>query len=160
MTVHPARDRPHCVIDTRVIVYANSPVKKHVSTDQKDRWRLLGRVVALKVVVVKSKKLQHEYVQKLKGKGKERSDVVKAFIKALDSHGLPNEQSLTRQDRARYGECRFPAHDDVLLKTAKGIDGVVVAAEEQAHLKAADCIKRKLKIRILTPGDALDHWDL
>jgi hypothetical protein len=78
----------------------------------------------------------------------------------LDMHGILNRFRFSHHHVARYMECRFPKHDDLLLRTAAGVDGSVISTEEPALLVTYDCIRHAFGVRILSPVNALAHWGL
>ncbi len=149
---------PHCVVDTQVVGYANSPVTSHVSPSQRSRWTLLRHICGGRVKALISPKLRHEYEQRFRNEKK--SEIVQEFIKTVDEHGVRNYAAFAHHHVARSDECRFPQHDRHLLRTAHGVDGSVIAAEEDALLQTADCIRHAFDIRILTPGGTIAHWGL
>ena len=112
------------------------------------------------VTPVYGRTLLQEYVVRLKGAM--QSDLIQEFVKALHTHGKVNEKGLVRHERADLGRCRYPKHDEHLIKTAKGIPAIVITAEEQAILDSAECVNSttRLGIRILSPSDTLHHWKL
>jgi len=155
-----AKQQRYCVIDTQVVVLANAKTSRHASASQKARWALLRHAITRTVTPVYGRALLQEYVEKLKGAA--RSDLIKEFVKALQTHGKVNEKGLLHHERAELRTCRYPTHDEHLVKTAKTVPGVVIAAEEQPILSAATCVNSSsvLQIEIRTPSDTLDGWDL
>jgi len=152
--------RNYCVIDARIIGYANSSVGKHISEAQKARWELLQAIWDRNVLLVKNDALLQEYLPLLKSGV--HNDYVKSFVSVVSdpSRTVQNERSLRRHELVKSRSCGFPKHDEQLLKAAKGLDNCMIAAEEQKHLRAAACMKRKLGFKIRYPKDVLDDWGL
>jgi len=149
----------YCVIDARIIGYANRSAGKHISKDQKARWGLLQAIWNRKAMLVKNDQLLHEYLPLLKSGL--HNDYVKNFVRSIDSdRAVKNEKPLLRHELAKSRSCRFPKHDEHLLKAANGLDNCVIVAEEEAHLRVASCMKRELGFKIQSPRDVLDDWGL
>jgi hypothetical protein len=148
----------YCVVDAQIVSIANALVKVHASDDQKARWNLLRAIGAGKVTPLKSDHVIYEYIQILKGKP--LHDPVRVFLAALDRVGKKNWRGLDHSDVAAYQHCRFPSHDDHLLKTAKGFDDAVISTEEPALLGTSSCISKTFGIRVLPPANALEFWGL
>lgn len=150
--------RPYCVIDTKVVILANLRLRKHVSPAQKARYQLLLQAAKGNILLLQNQVLDHEYVAQLSGRP--LSDLTKAFIQVLDREGRTNSVPLRHGERSRLRKCRFPVHDEHLLKAAKNVPGAVIVTEDDTLLKAASCVQSTLGYRILSPRAALTWWGL
>jgi len=143
------------VIDTQVLVRANGQVAddEDLKNALRHRLRLLGRILGRELTVLVSAKLLAEYADKVR---EPRNDWVRAFLELLAS---PNANVVTnwadwpagRRDAAR--KCRFPKHDQHLLRTALRDGEATVVTEESALLKTDACIHREFRIHVRKPAE-------
>ena len=150
------RGVPHGVYDTQVVVLANARVTKHMSERQRSRCSVLRLAIEGQVVALHSPRLDNEYVKHLQGR--QLNDIVQAFIRTVDTYGKSNYRPLEHHERSILRDCRFPAHDEHLVKTAKGVADAAIVADEGPALASATCVKNGLGLAILSPRDALAHW--
>lgn len=150
----PPADR-YCVVDAQVIGLANG---RSTGPAARDRLKLLMAIARGLAVPVKNPRLLHDYARLLANKP--LNDIVRAFIQAFDKYGLANDKGLAAREIEHLRHCRFPAHDDYLLKAAKDIEGAVVATEESALMATSSCVYARLKWMILSPAETLKRWRL
>jgi len=142
-------------IDTTVLVRANVTLTpaREAATLLAARLGLLQRVNARQAAVLISMRLANEYARRLRNY---RNEVVRAFLDLVTrpdgSHVVLNWRSpWTRADRARVHECRFPAEDSHVLRTAVRDHPTTIYSEEERMLRAQACIRRHFLVRISRP---------
>ncbi|MDI7267458.1 MAG: hypothetical protein QME96_05645 [Myxococcota bacterium] len=150
-----ARQSRFVAVDTRVLRGANAPIDTRAPKPGSifaARHRLLRRIVEGNYVVLVSRRLLGEYREQIP---RPLGDFVTAFFALL---GTParwrcNWQRRWRGERAAARQCRFPPHDDHVLRTAIRKDGAesTLFAEEPALPAADACIHRRFAVHILPP---------
>lgn len=141
-----------CVVDTNVLQKANATLKKapKEGRDITKRLHLLRRIGSGELKVLFSPQLLAEYNRHITPP---RNDLIKSFLELITSgqRAIPNWPSPWRTTRLQARQCRFPEHDDHVLRTAIRRDPSTIFTEEGPMLATADCIYRRLSIRIVDP---------
>lgn len=149
---------PHLVIDTNILQSANAPITVSPRGGSRFRVRLqlFRRVQAGRVVVLISDKLLNEYSRRVP---KPRNDLIKFFFELLASPDGRRVQCNWKRtwspgEQADARKCRYPRHDDHLLRTAIGPNGPAVITEEQKLVGTDACIYRRFRVHIRELGQA------
>lgn len=149
-----ARPR-ECVIDTVILQRANAPLAHQPGARSRFRHRieLLTKIRLGRLVVLYSEKLHQEY----RGHVRQfRNEFVRTFFELLTSpggrtilnwkpHWSPGEQATARN-------CRFPQHDDHLLRTAIRPTASLIITEDAPLLTTDSCIYRNFRVHVWLPG--------
>jgi predicted nucleic acid-binding protein len=139
------------VIDTTVLKKANRPI----SGPLRARSRFARRVELLEGirqghgVVLYSRKLLAEYERQVRTP---RNDFVQAFFQILSTPGRALYNWARRwppseQEKAR--KCRYPKHDDHVLRTAISGEPTTIVSEDQTMIRADECIHRHFRVHIV-----------
>jgi hypothetical protein len=140
---------PDCVIDTNVLQKVNAPITKEPKTKRKfaKRLALLHRIAKRELQVLVSQRLLTEYNNKII---EPRNDAVRMFVELLTAPGgaAQNWHSPWTGDRDKARKCRFPAHDDHVLRTAIKPGGSTIFTEEGPMLAKAKCIHKEFGVHI------------
>jgi hypothetical protein len=136
-----------CVLDTNVLQKANATISTEPRHNSKfvRRVDLLQRVAEGTFVVMYSARLIGEYDRHIK---EPRNDYVKAFLEILSKSAERNWHGVWRSDREAARKCKYPAHDDHVLRTAIHPEGCHLFSEENGILASAACIKSKFDVSI------------
>jgi len=141
-----------CAIDTSVLQKANALVTKRPRPTSvfARRIRLLRDVFAGRRTVLISRRLLAEYRSKLPSP---RNDVILAFFAFLADPARPNRiENWPRwrgSDREKARKCRFPAHDNHVLRTAIRPNRSAIITEDSRMLQADKCIYRDFRVHIV-----------
>lgn len=141
------------VIDTTVLQKANAPLHKSSREHSlfRKRLRLLEHVQSGRAVALISSKLLSEYERQVPIPS---NDYVQAFFGLVLDPGRRTSNWAAwpggRSEKAR--KCRFPKHDDHVLRTAIRPKSTTVYCEDAAMLKADRCIYRAFRVRIRQPA--------
>lgn len=142
-----------CVIDTNVLQRANAPLIHEPREGSQFRRRLaiLERISRGHLIVLWSRQLLAEYTRNIR---EPRNDQVRVFFEILDRPGRAIMNwyapwSGNRVDMCR--RCRYPEHDDHLLRTAIRPAPSTIFTEENALLGTGRCIYRRFRVRIRCP---------
>lgn len=149
-----------CVIDTMVLQIANTPMTSGVPPRGhfKLRLDLLEAISTGRMIILASQRLIAEYQRQLVAP---RNETIKVFFELLTGASSncvvwnwKKRWSLGEQERARH--CRYPRHDDHLLRTAiRDNRSATVVTEESALLNTNDCIYRSFRVHILRPASVV-----
>jgi len=145
-------DSGECVLDTSVLQKANAPL----DNTPRSRSQFAKRLELLKscrsgaLVVLVSPKLIGEYRKQVK---EPRNEYVRAFF-AIVSEQKQCIFNYTRWPgacRAKARKCRYPKHDDHVLRTAIRDHPTTIYCEENPMLQSDRCIYREFRVRITNP---------
>jgi hypothetical protein len=127
--------------------------RKHVTTGRLPaRLELLTRINSGQMLLLTSEKLLHQYNMHVRPP---YWDYIKLFFEVIigQARSTPNwtiPWSTGRQADAR--KCRFPSHDDLLLRTAILPNQETVIFTEEAKLISTDaCIHRRFGVHVRYP---------
>ena len=148
METPPVANSDEVVVDTTVLVGANSILTERPKSNSKfqRRLNLLTKIRKGSFAVLISEKLLQEYQEKIP---MPRNDFVIAFFKIIDSKGaISNYSQWRHNDIAKARECRYPRHDDHILRTAWRDHPTTIVTEDGRMLGSGDCIYREFRVRI------------
>jgi hypothetical protein len=142
-------------LDTTVLQRANvliTPTRAGAALLSK-RLVLLQHICRHQVCILISWRLAHEYVRQLKTI---KNEFVKAFIELVTrpdgKHVILNWKTpWSGSDRGRARDCRYPAEDDHVLRTAVRGHPTTVYTEEERMLKTDACIYQEFRVHIKEP---------
>jgi hypothetical protein len=139
-----------CVIDTRVLQSANAPLTSPPRPGSlfTKRIQLLIDLRAGARIALRSRKLIDEYTKKVP---KPRNDYVKVFFEILTdpAKSISNWAKWTGSQRDKaHKTCRYPGHDDHLLRTAIRPNGSTIITEEAKLIATDECIHRTFGVHI------------
>lgn len=143
-----------CAIDTTVLQKTNAPITQPRAGPQfRRRMTLLGRISDGEIVVLISSKLLQEYQRQIP---LPRNDAIKLFFELLSSARSDRvvwswKPRWSGADREKARDCRFPAEDDHVLRTAIRPRPSFIITEEYRMLTADDCIYRAFGVHIQEP---------
>ena len=143
--------KPAWVIDTVILQKANAPIikKPRANSEFARRVSLLEKLARGTAFILYSPALLHEYGEHIK---EPRNEFVKLFLELLASskHAARNWHSpWSGGERARARGCRYPSHDDHLLRTAIRLaEGTTIYSEDRPLLRTNQCIYRTFRVRI------------
>lgn len=136
-------------VDTSILVGANSLLTTPPRPGSKfqRRLNLLSRIRSGDVAVLISKRLLQEYRTTIP---RPRNDFVVAFFKAVvdSTNAISNYAPWPGGDRSRARKCRYPQHDDHVLRTAWRDRPTTIVTEDGPMLRAGECIFREFRVRI------------
>ena len=117
------------------------------------RIGLLEDIKKGKWTVLYSAKLVAEYVEHVKGL---KNDFIEEFFAKLVNHrgAIRNYAAWPGRDREKARKCRYPEHDDHVLRTAIRPDSSTIITEEETMIRADACIYRNFGVHILHTKDA------
>jgi len=142
-----------CVIDTTVLQKANAPLlhRPRERSLFRKRLQLLRQIQSGRLIALISEKLFSEYKEQLKAP---RNDFVQAFFGLLQDPDRRTQNWAPwpsgRSEKAR--KCRYPEHDDHVLRTAIRPTPTTVFSEDTDMLKADACIYRQFRVHIQQPA--------
>jgi predicted nucleic acid-binding protein len=140
------------VVDTNVLQKANAPLGPVIKEGRKIRRRLelLSQIRRREVTILYSRQLVHEYRTQIQHP---RNEFVRAFFEVITggANAIFNWRTPWRSDRVIARECRYPDHDDHVLRTALHDDSTTIYTEDEPMLRAGECIYRRLRVRIQDP---------
>jgi hypothetical protein len=135
-----------------VLRKANAPLEHEPRAGREfvKRVKLLQSLAAGARVVLCSSRLVSEYREQVK---EPRNDFVRLFFALLDTpRARLNWPRWSGQARANRHRCRFPKHDEHVLRTAwLENEQSVLFTEEGAQLASRDCIRRAFGVEIADP---------
>jgi hypothetical protein len=138
---------PECVFDASFIGKANG-----LLTGERIGNLLNRRLTAMRSVTTGQSsvryngKLLSEYIAIVK---EHRNDVVEQFFELLDKGpNIRTKSTLSRTDKAKANECRWPTHDQHVLAAAIGGVEVTIHVTENTLGCCAPKVKRIFDIRI------------
>ena len=144
-----------CVVDTTVLQKANAaltaPPREHALF--RHRVRLLGHIRDGQLTVLMSDRLLAEYRRQVKSP---RNDYIRAFFEILDdptrhTRNWEKRWGGGRQEPAR--KCRYPEHDDHVLRTAiRPGNNTTIFSEDKRMLDADACIYGHFRVHIHDPS--------
>src|SRR5258706_14631690 len=140
-------------LDTTVVFKANVPLTLgREGARLARRLNLLRQIRHREVVVLVSLRLLHEYVQQVKP----HNEFTKAFLELATSpdgsHVILNwKNSWSGDERSRARQCRYPAEDVHVLRTAIRETPTTIYTEEARMLAANTCIFRAFGVHIAEP---------
>ena len=141
-----------CVVDTNVLQKANAPFERIPREGRQilKRVELLSRIKRGELTILYSEKLMAEYRRNI---SQPRNEFITAFFALITSgqSAIPNWPSPWRAKQLEARKCRFPGEDDHVLRTAIRPDTSTIFSEERRILASAECIFRRLRIRIVDP---------
>ncbi|TWT43849.1 hypothetical protein RAS1_02490 [Phycisphaerae bacterium RAS1] len=149
-----------CAIDTNVLWKANrSPAEQpRPGSEFARRIRFLKAVRDGDVVVLISRMLLNEYMATLK---KPVNDLVQLLLQLLVDP-KPNRARInwktpwSGRDRSAARKCRYPKHDEHVLRTAMlENEQSWIATEEKPMLGTNACIYRRFRVHIRRPDQIL-----
>jgi len=142
-------------LDTTVLRRANVALQgnRAAATLLARRLCLLQRIRSKQICLLISRNLIEEYRQQLLPC---RNDLVKAFLelatKPDGKHVVINwKASWSGGDRGRARECRYPAEDDHVLRTAIRNEPSTIYTEEMRMLNVDACIYKEFGVHIQKP---------
>lgn len=140
-----------CVIDTCVLQKANAPLTKEPSVGSLFRRRLilLKQIADGHLTPLWSAKLMGEYRRQVK---QPRNDFIRAFFELLldRKRSIENwKHQWSGADRAAAAGCRFPRHDQHLLRTAVRGHPTTIYTEEQVLAATDACIYQHFLVHVL-----------
>lgn len=140
---------PECVVDTNILQKANAPLKSDPKTKRKflRRLQLLQQVLDRHQTVLISQRLLTEYQSKIQ---EPRNDYVRLFLEILThpAGAVWNWHSPWTGGRQKARDCRFPAHDDHVLRTAIRPNDSTIFTEELPMLKLDKCLHQKFGVHV------------
>lgn len=149
MTKSQAGTVSECVIDTNILQKANARLLKSPVATRKfyKRIALLERIMNDELHPLMSQKLLAEYETQVR---EPRNDFVKAFLEIIT---MPDRVSYNwhrpwRGDAEKARKCRFPSHDDHVLRTAIRPHASTIYTEERPMLATDACIYRAFRVHI------------
>lgn len=139
-----------CVVDTCILQKANATIvdEPKLLSEFRRRLALLEGLVQGSRTVLYSAKLLKEYEEHVP---EPRNDFVKLFLELVTTPGTnarPSWAGRWRAQRLQARTCRFPQHDDHLLRTAAPSAPSVVFTEEAALVAVDACIHRSLQVHL------------
>lgn len=143
-----------CVVDTMVLRKANAKLEKTPEEGRQFRKRieLLRRVQRAELQVLISRALLQEYREQVR---EPRNEYVKSFFEIIldpARHRLNYCQPWSGQRRQARRDCRFPAEDEHVLRTAVlGDERSTIYTEEARMLQTDRCIYRELRVHVRNP---------
>ena len=144
-----------CVIDTEVLVKANQPITTRARKGSlfAKRIGLLEDIHKGKWTVLYSEKLVAEYGKHVKAL---KNDFVEVFFAILANPrgAILNYAAWPGRDREKARKCRYPQHDDHVLRTAIRPGSSTIITEEEKMIRADACIYRNFGVHILHTKDA------
>lgn len=140
-----------CVVDTCILQKANAmiTVEPGAYSDFRRRVALLLTFVNGTNIALFSDAIVREYEERVK---EPRNDYVRLFFELVTAPGSGAMASWAprwRGDRDVARRCRFPKHDDHLLRTAVPKAPAVIYTEEAALVRTDACVHRRLQVHIL-----------
>jgi hypothetical protein len=140
---------PEVVVDTVVIQSSNASLIQtpHAGRKITRRLELLRQIRDGEVTLLYSKRLVREYLERVPAP---RNEYVRAFFEIITTgrRAVANWHTPWMGDRQKARDCRYPAHDDHVLRTAIRLDPTTIFTEEAAMLGAGTCIYREFRVRI------------
>jgi hypothetical protein len=117
------------------------------------RLRLLRRIHANQLIVLISKRLAEEYRQQVRVP---KNEFVRAFFELLTPPDgvrvIPNWRTpWSGGDRDTARRCRFPAHDEHVLRTAIRGYRTTIYTEDGRMLSTDACIYRNFRVHVTHP---------
>jgi hypothetical protein len=136
-----------CVLDTNVLQKANAAITTAPREGAKfvRRVNLLQKIAEGAFLVMYSRSLLNEYDRQIR---EPRNDYIRAFLEILSKSAETNWHQRWRGDRDTARRCRYPQHDDHVLRTAIHAEGSDLFSEEQGVLAARKCIQREFRVVI------------
>jgi len=142
-----------CVIDTTVLQKANAPLIREPRETSLfvRRLRLLRDIQRGQRTVLISNRLFAEYQSQV---SEPRNDFVVTFlalVAAPDSSAgrcLSNWAAWPGRQREKARKCKFPKHDDHLLRTAICPSGSTIITEETKLIDTDACIYRRFNVHV------------
>ena len=138
-----------CVIDTNVLQKANAPLENEPKAKRKfaRRIALLDRIGRRQLQLLISTRLLTEYSSKIQ---EPRNEFIRMFMELLTAPGgaQRNWHSPWTGASGKARMCRFPSHDDHVLRTAIAPGGSTIYTEEAQMLATDTCIYRTFRVRI------------
>lgn len=138
-----------CAIDTTVLQKANAEITSRPRAHSVfvRRINLLLDVQAERITVLISRQLLAEYEQKLPSP---RNDFIRLFFELLadPARRIENWVNWPGRDEEKARKCRYPKHDDHVLRTAIRPNPSVIITEDKRMLRADACIYRAFRVHI------------
>jgi len=138
-----------CAIDTSVLQKANAPITQRLRSRSQfvRRIELLRDIQQRRKIVLISRQLLAEYERNV---ASPRNDFVRAFFELLadPQRCVKNWVGWPGRHREKARRCRYPEHDDHVLRTAIRPNPSTIVTEEQRMLAADSCIYRQFRVHI------------
>ncbi len=136
------------VIDTNVLVNANKPITARPRKGSlfAKRIELLEDIKKGKWTVLYSNRLLAEYAQHVNSPN---NDFIVTFFKLLLDRGIANWANWPRGAMEKARKCRYPKHDDHVLRTAIRPGSSTIITEEERLIRTDACIYRNFGVHIL-----------
>jgi hypothetical protein len=138
-----------CAIDTTVLQKANATITQRPRRNSQFMRRigLLLDIQQGRRIALISRRLLAEYETKVTPP---RNDFVKAFFELLANPDrcVENWVEWPAHRRQNARRCRYPRHDDHVLRTAIRPNPSTIITEDQQMLAADACINRHFRVHI------------
>lgn len=138
-----------CAIDTTVLQKANATITQRPrrSSQFVRRIRLLLDIQRGKRIPLISRQLLAEYERKVMPP---RNDYLRAFFELLaePQRCVQNWATWPSRQRQKARRCRYPQHDDHVLRTAIRPNPTTIVTEDQQMLATDKCIYRSFRVHI------------
>jgi hypothetical protein len=146
---------PEAAIDTTVLRRANVPLvgNRAFARLLARRLALLQRIQRSEITVLLSDRLLREYREQL---STPHNEFIRAFLELVTrpdgTHVVMNWRTpWSSGDRSKARECRFPAEDDHVLRTAIRGQRTAIYSEEHRMLVTDACIYREFRVHVREP---------
>ena len=142
------------VVDTSVLQKANATINQPPDPRSlfTKRVELLVALHEGRRAALISKQLLAEYERKLPSP---RNDYVRLFFELLadPARRVYNYVTWPSREREKARRCRYPVHDDPVLRTAIRPQRSTIVTEDGAMLRAETCVYREFRVRIIHTSD-------
>jgi hypothetical protein len=138
-----------CAIDTSVLQKANATITQRPRQNSLfvRRIELLQDIQRRRKIALIGRQLQAEYERKV---APPRNDFVAAFFSLIDDphRCVPNWAPWPPGRRRKARKCRYPSHDDRVLRTAIRPHSTTIITEDRQMLAAGQCIYREFRVHV------------